>query len=143
MPDHVLHAALEGRPPPPVPRRRTTIFQTRTSHQRKSQPRDSLAGSFLGLWAASLRLEETGLCRRGLTLTNTLLAHPRITDWFWTGACLLEAGDALVGMVRDVGAIVVYPRQDEVIFTSPGLRVRKCQALEARDDNEGEEHGSH
>lgn len=74
--------------------------------------------------------------------TNTLLVHPRITDWCRADALLLEAGDALVGVVGDVGTILVYPRQDEVVLASPGMRVGKCQSLEARDDDERGEHGS-
>lgn len=68
--------------------------------------------------------------------TNALLIHPRIADWCRADALLLEAGDVLVGVVRDIGAILVYPRQDEVVLTSPGMRVGKCQGLEARNDEE-------
>lgn len=68
--------------------------------------------------------------------THALLIHPRIADWRRADALLLEAGDVLVGVVRDVGSIVVYPRQDEVVLIGPGMRVGKCQGLEATNDEE-------
>lgn len=100
----------------------------------------SSAGSFLGLWAAPLRFQEAGFCRRSLTLTNALLVHPRITDRCRADALLLELGDILVGVVGDIGTILVYPRQDEVVLTGPGMRMGKYQSLQARDHDEGEVH---
>lgn len=72
--------------------------------------------------------------------TDALLIHPRIADWRRADACLLEGGDVLVGVVRDVGTVMVHPGQDEVVLIEPGMGVGKCQGLEARNDDKGEVH---
>lgn len=119
----------------------------------------------LRLWAAPLGLEEAGLCGRGLALTNlffaapsdrkffqhdlsdgvgvytdALLIHPRVADGRRADAFGLEAGDVLVGVVRDVGTVMVHAGQDEVVLIGPGRGVGKCQGLEASDDDKGELH---
>ncbi|KAL2280727.1 hypothetical protein FJTKL_12254 [Diaporthe vaccinii] len=72
--------------------------------------------------------------------TDALVIHPRIADWCRADAFLLEGGDVLLGVVRDVGSILVHPGQDEVVLIEPGARVGKCQGLEARNDDKGEVH---
>lgn len=72
--------------------------------------------------------------------TDALLIHPRIANGRRADAWLLEAGDVLVGVVRDVGTIVVYPRQDEVVLIEPSMGVGKYQGLEARNNEKGEVH---
>lgn len=72
--------------------------------------------------------------------TNALLIHPRVADWRRADAFLLEAGDVLVGVVRDVGTVLVHTGQDEVVLIGTGRGVGKCQGLEAGDDDKGELH---